>query len=206
MTESLLRVDGMSFSYPERHVFTQWSARFAPGLTWLRGGNGSGKSTLLKLLAGVLPPLTGRVAVAGIDIAADPLAYRREVFWCGPGAIAFDHLRPEEFFGFMQSLYPRFDTQGLAAQLQGFALQPHLGQRLNALSTGTQRKVWISAALSAGSRVVLLDEPMNALDAASLAWLHGQLLERAASRSQAWLVASHEGLGPAQASAVLLEL
>ena len=206
MSEPLLNVEGLSFSYPERHVFTQWSACFAPGMTWLRGGNGSGKSTLLKLLAGALPPLTVRRVVSGIDAELDPVGYRREVFWCGPAAIAFDHLKPEEFFGVMQSLYPRFDVHGLAAQLQGFALQPHLGQRLNALSTGTQRKVWIAAALSAGSHVVLLDEPMNALDAASLAWLHGQLLERAASRSQAWLVASHEGLGPAQASAVLLEL
>jgi ABC-type multidrug transport system ATPase subunit len=206
MTDPVLRVEELSFSYPERHVFTQWSARFMHGLTWLRGGNGSGKSTLLRLLAGAQPPLTGRLTVAGIDLVDDPIGYRREVFWCGPGAIAFDHLRPEEFFGFMQSLYPRFDAQGLAAQLEGFALHPHLGQRLNALSTGTQRKVWIAAALSAGSRVVLLDEPMNALDAASLAWLHSQLLERAASRTQAFVVASHEGLGPAQGSAVVLDL
>lgn len=189
-----LHVDTLSFSYPARHVFTQWSARFEPGLTWLRGGNGSGKSTLLKLLAGALPPLTGRLSVDGIDAAADPLGYRREVFWCGPGAIAFDHLRPAEFFAFMQSLYPRWNGAAAMAQADAFGLAPFFGQRLAALSTGTQRKVWIAAALAAGTRVLLLDEPLNALDSASLAHLHAGLQAVASTRHQVLVVASHEDL------------
>ncbi len=188
----VLQVNGLSYSYPQRHVFTDWSAHFGPGLTWLRGANGSGKSTLLKLLAGALPPLTGRIELDGVDAATQPLAYRREVFWCGPGGIAFDHLKPGEFFGFMQTLYPRLSETALAALVHGFALQPHLGQRLAALSTGTQRKVWLATALAAGTRVVLLDEPLNALDAASLACLHAELARHAAQGPQAWLVASHE--------------
>jgi ABC-2 type transport system ATP-binding protein len=199
-----LTADDLSFSYPARHVFTRWSARFEPGLTWLRGGNGSGKSTLLKLLAGALPPLSGRLVAAGIDAAQDPLGYRRKVFWCGPGAIVFDHLRPDEFFAFMQSLYPHWDSAEAAAQAQAFGLAPHFGQRLAALSTGTQRKVWLAAALAAGTAVLLLDEPLNALDAASLAHLQLQLAAAAARRSAAVVVASHEQ--PADVTTSLLDL
>lgn len=190
---AVLRVQGLSFSYPRRHVFTDWSADFAPGLTWLRGHNGSGKSTLLKLLAGALPPLAGELSAVGAVLATQPLQYRREVFWCGPGAIAFDHLHMDEYFGFMQTLYPRWDADSAQAHARAFGLEPYRGRRLQALSTGTQRKVWLSAALAAGTRVVLLDEPMNALDAASLAHLRGSLAALAQG-PQAVLAASHEAI------------
>jgi ABC-2 type transport system ATP-binding protein len=130
--------------------------------------------------------------MAGIDATERPLDYRREVFWCGPGAIAFDHLRPPEYFAFLRGLYPRLDSAALESHLQGFGLAPFLHNRLSELSTGTQRKVWLSAALSAGTAVVLLDEPLNALDAASLAHLRTQLARCAADTERAWLLASHE--------------
>lgn len=195
---AVLRIEQLSFSYPRRHVFTHWSAALEPGLTWLRGRNGSGKSTLLKLLAGALPPLTGRLLLDGVDAEAQPLAYRREIHWVGPGGAAFEHLRPPEYFGFLQGLYPRFDAGRIAEAIDGFALAPHLPLRLGALSTGTQRKVLIAAALAAGTRVVLLDEPFNALDPAAAAWLAHTLAARASAPEQAWLVASHAPIDTTQ--------
>jgi ABC-type multidrug transport system ATPase subunit len=194
------------FSHPQRHVFSGWSADFPAGLTWIRGANGSGKSTLLQLLAGALPLQSGQLTVRGIDAATDPIAYRRDVFFCGPGPIAFDHLRPAEFFGFMLGLYPRFDASALEAHIRAFGLGPHLDMRLAALSTGTQRKVWLAAALVAGSAAVLVDEPVSALDAASLAHLHDTLLRCATDRAQAWIVTSHESLGEAGESAQRIDL
>ena len=118
----VLQVEGLSFSYPGRHIFTSWSHGFATGVSWVRGSNGCGKSTLLKLLAGALTPLDGRLTVRGIDQAAAPLDYRREVFWCGPGAFAFDHLQPLEVFALLRSLYPGFDAAAPRRYLQ-FARQ-----------------------------------------------------------------------------------
>lgn len=203
---ALLEVRGLTFSYPGRHVFTGWQGDFGAGLTWVRGSNGSGKSTLLKLLAGALRPLTGTLRVAGVDAAEHPLDYRREVFWCGPGAIAFEHLHPREYCALLRGLYPRLDLAAVDAHVQGFGLAPFLGKRLSELSTGTQRKVWLAAALAANTRVVLLDEPLNALDAASLQHLLAQLATAARSPQQALVVASHEPPGDAAGLATRLEL
>ena len=194
-TAARLVVRDLSFSWPRRHVFTAWSAHVDAGLTWLRGVNGSGKSTLLKLLAGALPPLTGEMQLTShvaLNPATDILAWKSEIFWCGPGPIAFDHLRPLEYFGFLQGLYPRFDAAAVMAHAAGFGLAPHLGSPLASLSTGTQRKVWLAAALAVGTRLRLLDEPLNALDAASLAYLQQELAGAAQQNHTLWLVASHE--------------
>jgi ABC-type multidrug transport system ATPase subunit len=202
----LLKVQGLSFSYPGRPVFTDWSFDFAAGLSWVRGSNGSGKSTLLKLLGGALPPLTGALSACGIALADDGLGYRREVFWCGPGDIAFDHLKPLEYFAFIASLYPRFDIAAAHELALQLGLEPFLHKPLAALSTGTRRKVWLAAAFNAGSAVVLLDEPLNALDRVSVRTVRERLEACSADTRQAWVVVSHDGLGAAEAAAVVLDL
>lgn len=193
----MMQVRDLSFSYAERHVFTQWSGQFAPGLVWLQGPNGCGKSTLLKLLGGALAPGAGDVGIDGVSLQQTPLAYRRLVFWLGPGEIAFDHLTAAEYWGFMQHLYPHFDADAAQRHCAGFGLQPHTRLALHKLSTGTQRKVWLVAALAAGTAVTLLDEPMNALDAASQSYLQTALMAQAQDTQRVWITSSHEDLGDA---------
>ncbi|WP_161974551.1 ABC transporter ATP-binding protein [Piscinibacter terrae] len=204
MTE--LQVRDLSFSYGDRPMFDGWSAAFGSGLTWLRGGNGSGKSTLLKLLAGALRPAAGQVAVEGVVQETQPMDYRRRVFWCGPGPVAFDHLSPQEYFAFIRGLYAGWDDAAMAHHIAGFGLAPHLHSPLRTLSTGTQRKTWLTAALCAGTPVTLLDEPLNALDAASLMHLRSSLARHASEGLRVWIVATHEALGEGIAIAGHIEL
>lgn len=203
--EPLLRVDGLRFGYSDRWLIDGLTFAFPPGVVWVQGGNGRGKSTLLKLLAGALAPAGGRIAVQAIDLALQPLDYRRRVFWCGPGPLAFDHLSPWEYFGFLRTLYPALHLPALQAHVEGLGLGPHAGSLLRRLSTGTQRKVWLAAALAAGTPVTLLDEPLNALDAASLQYLQGALAA-AATPDRLWIVASHEAFGAASRTASVLDL
>jgi ABC-type multidrug transport system ATPase subunit len=191
---ALLRIDSLAFSYPGRHVLAGWSADIGAGLTWLHGPNGCGKSTLLKLIGGALQPLAGRCTVAGMAMDDQPIAYRREVFWCGSGPPAFDHLRITEYLGFMRGLYPRFDEAQAQRHLRGFGLLPFADRRIATLSAGTQRKAWLVAAFAAGTSAVLIDEPFNALDEASARWLRDRLGDATRQREQVWLVASHEAI------------
>jgi len=202
----VLKVQGLSFAYPGRYLFSDWTHEFVQGITWVQGPNGCGKSTLLKLLGGALNPISGHVAIGTIQAGHEPLAYRQAVFYCGPGPISFDHLSPSEYFGFMRSLYPAIDEEGLAQHVEGFGLHPFLNVPLALLSTGTQRKAWLAMALAAGTRVTLIDEPFNALDVKSLTYLRLALHRCANALSSAWIVASHEDPGAPASHRAILEL
>ena len=203
-----LQLDQLAFAWPDRVVLQRCSTALKTGITWLRGPNGVGKSTLLQLLAGVLRPLQGtarllRPGQPALDLQADHrLAWRHAVFWCGPGAVAYDHLSPLDFWSFLHGLYPDWQPLAVVRHAEAFGLGPHLDRPLARLSTGTQRKVWLVAALAAGTPVRLLDEPLNALDDEATAYLQDQLAQAQEERSALWLVASHDAPLPAHTAPV----
>ena len=202
----LLSVDAMAFGYRGIALFDDWSHDFEPGLTWVRGENGCGKSTLLKLLGGALDPERGSVRYGVVDASLEPLDYRREVYWCGPDGVAFDHLRPLEYFGFIAGLYPRFDASIVEHWIERLSLAPFLPRRISELSTGTRRKVAVVAAMAAGTSVVILDEPLAGLDQASLRAMRMHFASVAEQRTRIWIVTSHEPLGDAATTAYTLDL
>lgn len=196
MSKPFLSTELLSYAYSHgRRVVDLWSQAFEPGLVWLRGPNGSGKSTRLKLLAGMLQPQYGSASLAGVDLLQQPLAYRRSVCFVGAEPPPFEHLSPAERFAFMSGLYPGADLGSWQAHIEGFGLQSFVHQPLRTLSTGTQHKAALAAALALRTPLLLLDEPLNALDAASLAHLRGVLGEAAQWRGRLALVVSHEELG-----------
>ncbi len=198
MTTTLLAVQSLSFAYERRRIVDLWSESFGPGLCWLRGPNGVGKSTRLKLLAGAMAPQYGTAQLLGgsIDLLANPVAYRREVAWVSAELPPFEHLNPAELFGFLAGLYPRADRRQWQSHVEGFGLEPFLKQPLRTLSTGTQHKAALAAALALDTRVLLLDEPLNALDDKSLAhWRVCMASAADPSAQRLMLVVSHEELG-----------
>lgn len=202
-----LTVHELSFSFPQRHVLAGWSGEFPAGLSWLQGPNGCGKSTLLKLMGGALSPLVGSIELQGararLNPAQQPLDWRRQVVWCGPEGPVFEHLRPPQYFGLLQGLYPGFDSAALQDHVQAYGLAAHLASPIARLSSGTRRKVGLAAALSCGGQVLLLDEPLNALDAASQAHLLQALAQRAARDDLITVVVSHEALPLYQRTVVM---
>lgn len=203
---SPLSAEGIAFAYPGLPLFDDWSYRFEPGLTWVRGDNGCGKSTLLRLLGGVVAPAAGRLRLDAFDAQTHPIDYRLGVYWCGPDGPAFDHLKPAEFFGFVAGLYPGFDRASAARLVDALGLQPFLARRIRELSTGSRKKVAVIAAVAAGTNVVLLDEPLAGLDRHSARVLDGLLVEAARQRDRVWIVTSHEPLGDASVAARTIDL
>ena len=88
--------------------------------------------------------------------------------------------------------YPRFSADTMAELVDGFALGPHLAKPMYMLSTGSRRKVWLTAAFAAGTPLTLIDQPFAALDAPSIRFLRELLSDAADHAARAWLLADHE--------------
>ena len=189
---AVLQVKGLCFAYPQRALFSDWSARITPGLSLVRGGDGSGKSTLLRLLAGALPAQGGQLQLNNASLHQQPGAYRRQLFWADPRSDAFDQITPVDYFKSVQSDYPGFDATLLNDVVQGLSLAPHVDKRMYMLSTGSKRKVWLAAAFAAGAALTLLDEPFAALDKASMGLVLELLQDAARDPARAWVLAHYE--------------
>jgi ABC-type multidrug transport system ATPase subunit len=163
-----------------------------PGVTWVGGGEGRGKSSLLRLLAGDLRT-PGTVLQMGECVFPDQAAaYSRRVFWMDPRTDAHDAIPARQFLSATAARYPHWDA-ALQTHLVGVLdLAPHIDKPLYMHSTGSKRKVWLTAALASGATLTLLDEPFAALDKASIRSILALLQEAAQHAHRAWVVADYE--------------
>ncbi len=185
----LLQAHGVAFSYPGLPLFHAMELRIEPGITLVTGERG--KSTLLRLLAGDLVPQAGWIAAGGVRPDRDPDAYRARVFWIEPGTSAHDQCTPRELFSLLAEGAQRLNV-GVAADVAvHLGLEPHLDKAIYMLSSGSKRKVWMSAAFASSAPIVLIDDLFAALDRPSIEALSGLLAQEAGRNDRAWLVAHY---------------
>ena len=193
--ELSLRIDQLVFSYGQRWLFDGWTAQAGAGVTWVQGANGSGKSTLLRLLAGALAPRRGAFELAGVRYAAGdreaPQAWRQQTFWCLSDPPPTPWLTIAECLGFVSGTYGDVEPERLREQVEALGLTKALATPLRDASLGQQRKTLLALALALPVRLLLLDEPFNALDVASARHLSETIAARAARGDQVILLTSH---------------
>ena len=195
-TAPLLHIDNLHFSHPQQALWQGWSADLYPGVTLLRGGDGSGKTTLLRLLAGDLAPQKGALVLQGVDGTVDRDGYRSQVFWQDPRAHGLHDISGMAWLATLPARYPAWDASALAAHVKGWGLAPHLEKPLYQLSSGSQRKVLMAAALASGAALTLIDEPTAGLDRPSTLYLEQALARATQSPTppRAIVVAHYEAL------------
>jgi ABC-2 type transport system ATP-binding protein len=130
-------------------------------ISGLVGPNGAGKTTLLRLLAGLAAPTAGRAVVLGGTPRPDP-AYLAEIGFLAQEIPLYRRLTARDHIGIGAHLNPRWDGESVRARLGG--LNMPLDRPVGTLSGGQRAQVALSLTLAKRPRLLLLDEPLAALD------------------------------------------
>src|SRR5262245_20125822 len=144
------------------------SFRVEPGeIVGFLGPNGAGKTTTMRILAGIFPPTSGEVRIAGHDPLREPLACRRAVGYFPEYAPFYPELRVERYLRFVAALkhVPRAARPGAVAEvLASCGLERVAHRRIGTLSKGYRQRVGLAQALVGDPPILILDEPTIGLD------------------------------------------
>jgi ABC-2 type transport system ATP-binding protein len=149
----------------------------------LLGPNGAGKTTTLRVTTGLLQPDSGDVSVFGLDALADPVGAKQLMAWVSDEPMIYDRLTPLEYLHFVAGLWgiDHAEAERQARDLLGaLSLMPHADERCESLSKGMRQKVALAGALVHDPWLIVLDEPLTGLDAASARLVKTMLRDRVA--------------------------
>lgn len=162
----------------------------------LLGPNGSGKSTALRALAGLIPVDEGRILLEGRDITA-AATESRPVGMVFQDYLLFPHMSTLDNVAFgprCKGVDKRRARSRAAALLEHVGLGEYAQARPGALSGGQAQRVALARALAVRPRLLLLDEPLSALDANTRLTVRSQLRRRLAEFDGATVVVTHDPL------------
>ncbi|CUK20112.1 Cell division ATP-binding protein FtsE [Achromobacter sp. 2789STDY5608615] len=186
----MLRIDHLTKRYGDYAVFEGLTHTFTPGCVALCEEESTGKSSLLGIIAGVLAPDGGEVWIDGHSLARSPQQAKGRLAYVPDNCLAL----PEQTGrGLLEQVAAEKRVVvddailDLAARL---GLEPHLDKRFEQMSTGTRRKVYLTAAALGDPAVVIADGPSNGLDTPARRALAE--LFKAWGRDRVVLFASHD--------------
>jgi len=163
----LIRLEGLTKRYGEVVAADDVTLDIQAGeLFALLGGSGSGKTTLLRLIGGFEPATAGRVLIDGVDVTGMP-AYERPTNMVFQSYALFPHMSVAAniAFGLKQEGVKRAEIATRVEQTLDLVKLSGLGGRKpNQLSGGQRQRVALARAVVMRPKVLLLDEPLSALD------------------------------------------
>jgi ABC-2 type transport system ATP-binding protein len=172
-------VSGLSFTVTEGEIL---------GLV---GPNGAGKTTTLRALAGILVPTRGRLAIAGHDLAVEPVQAKEALAYIPDEPRLFDQLTVWEHFRFVAAAYRLAEWMDRAEELlEQFDLAEKRKALAAELSRGMRQKVAICCGYLHQPKAVLLDEPLTGLDPYGIRTMKDSI-RKLAREGTAFIVSSH---------------
>ncbi len=187
----MLSFSNVSFTYGRRgkEVLSGLSLDFEEnGIYGILGKNGTGKSTMLYLAAGLLRPKGGNVTAEGVPTQSRRPETLRELFLV-PEEFDLPEVSLRTYVQLNAPFYPTFSEDILARCLKSFELGDDLN--IGRLSMGQKKKVYISFALAAGTKYLLMDEPTNGLDIPSKK-VFREVIAREMTEERVMIISTHQ--------------
>ena len=167
----MIETSGLTKVFGSVQAVTDLNLRIMPGEIYgLLGPNGAGKSTTIKTILGLIEPTSGWIKVAGFNPNKNPIEVKSKIGYVAENPIVYDSLSPRDFLEFVSSIR-RLEAAKANELVTGlataFGLTEYFDSPIATLSLGMKQKVALIACFVHQPPVLLLDEPLNGLDAKS---------------------------------------
>lgn len=164
----MIKVEGVTKKYPARLAVDDISFEVKSGeIVGFLGPNGAGKTTTMRMLTGYLPMNSGRIEVAGFDVATQPREVRRRIGYLPESCPLYPEMRVDEYLRF------RAELKGVKAVARKAKINEvkeqcgltEVGKRIiGQLSKGYRQRVGLADSLVHDPDLLILDEPTVGLD------------------------------------------
>lgn len=159
----MITISNLEYRYSKKNlIFSGLNLTFSPGKIYgLLGKNGAGKSTLIKNITGMLFPTKGTCNVFNVSPKNREVNFLKDLFFVQE-EYYLPNLSINELVKVYKDFYPNFDTNQFGAYVNEFKIEK--SKKTTELSLGQKKKILIGFALSANTKVLIMDEPTNGLD------------------------------------------
>jgi ABC-2 type transport system ATP-binding protein len=164
----MIRIENLHKHYGAVHALDGLNMTVEQGAIYgFLGPNGAGKTTTLRILTGLARPTSGRAAVAGVDLVSDGRALSHRIGYLPEEPAFYPWMSPREFLDYLGRLHgltPAARTTRTKELLELVNLAEAGKRRIGGFSRGMRQRLGLAAALVHKPEVLLLDEPISALD------------------------------------------
>lgn len=177
----LKALDDLSFSVPAGSIFGYI------------GLNGAGKTTSIRIIAGLSRRESGNIFLFEKEIGLHDNSYKRDIGFVLDEALYFEWMTPKDYFEFVGTMYglSRETTSERSNELLDFFdLRDKEEEPIETLSTGMKKKISLAAAVIHKPKLVILDEPLEGIDALASSAIK-ESLQMMASNGTTILITSH---------------
>jgi ABC-2 type transport system ATP-binding protein len=190
MDPCMIETSHVSRSFAKHPVVQDLNLRVRRGCIYgLLGRNGAGKTTAIKMLAGLIWPDTGSIAVNGVEPARFTVQDRWKIGYVSERQILNPFMRVSSLIRFTSNFYPDWDFAACDRLLKRFRIDP--AKRIRALSLGMTRQLAFILALAQKPDLLILDEPAANLDVVARREFLDELLVLLREGDKTVLLSSH---------------